>query len=150
MTRFQPKGEKAQWRMCVDLVLARELNDTVYYAEVEELLDCDRITAQRAMRDARTYLLEQGADLFPDTAQQTGWVVKGHPDRLPYADRVVDKAMNQVKGAASALRGCDREQLEQGQREKLDRDLFRLNAVGGVLTNKRFAFDQPPQLRQVG
>lgn len=149
MSRFEPKGEKAQWRMCVDLVLARELNDTIYYTEVEELLDSDRTTAQRAMREARAYLLEQGADLFPDTAQQTGWIVKGHPDRLPYADRVVDKAMTQVKGAASALRGCDRDQLAQPEREKLDRDLFRLNAVGGVLTDKRFSFDQPPQLRQV-
>lgn len=138
MTLFEPKGEKAQWRLCVDLVLEHEINDTIYYDEVEELLDCDRRTAQRAMRLARTYLLEQGSDRFPATAQQTGWVIRDDPAKLGYADGVEDKAVTAVKHAFATRRATNREKLSQTDRERLDRDIARSGALVGLMTGERF------------
>lgn len=56
MTPFEPAGEKARWRMIYDILVKRNIGDTVTYEEMAEVLaldaEADRHAIQMAVRRA--------------------------------------------------------------------------------------------------
>lgn len=56
MTPFEPAGEKARWRMIYDILVKRDIGDTITYEEMAEVLeldaDADRHAIQMAVRRA--------------------------------------------------------------------------------------------------
>lgn len=56
MTPFEPKGEKARWRLIYDILLKRDIGDVITYEEMAEALelhaDTDRHAIQMAVRRA--------------------------------------------------------------------------------------------------
>ena len=56
MTPFEPKGDKARWKLIYDILLKRNVGDTITYAEMAEVLeldaDADRHAIQMAVRRA--------------------------------------------------------------------------------------------------
>lgn len=149
MAGFEPKGDESYRAMCIKMVRDTGLNGTIYYAEVEELLDCDRPAAQRAMASARRKMLRDGEEVFPATATKTGWVVRGVEGKFAHVDERFDRARQQVASAAEALHGMDEALLTPEQRQRKHRDLFRATAISGVMQRSRFEFDAPDEVPRI-
>lgn len=127
---FEPIDGTARWRKVYDLVVGRQINDEILYREVEDLLDCDRTTAQAAMLKAVVHL-EEEAGRSVRTVTNFGWIVMRAAEHINESDRRLKRARNQAKAAVRKISAIDsrRDELSQFEREAADRARMRASAM---------------------
>lgn len=122
MQPFTPAdGVMPRWQKLYDLVRGRNVGDEVTYGEAQDLLKCDRKTAQQAMREAMARL-ERNGERTVGTVTHFGWIVLSADREVNQVDR---RAVKTRRAAGRVLRGASalntrRDELSQFDRQRLD------------------------------
>lgn len=134
-------GIKARWYYCYELVDNRKSGEQITYEEVEELLDCDRQTAQAAMLTAHGHLCEDGK-LGVRTVAKFGWVRMTPAEHIKAAAKGEKKMWRAQVRASRPLNVAERhrEELAPFDRQALDRSQARHQALERFRSTRRRSF----------
>jgi hypothetical protein len=114
-------GVEARWRKLYSLVLSKRENDGISYYEAQQLLGCDRKTAQAAMLETKRRL-EEDHKQSVRTQIGFGWIVMRAVEHVDQSSDYMRRAHNQATQSLRVVSAIDdrRGELEQADRHRAD------------------------------
>lgn len=141
---FKPISERARWRMVYDLMRKAEINDTVTYEQMGEMLDLDpeRFRHELQMAARRAGLeLERVDRRAADAVRNVGYRIVEPAEILGLGRRRNRKAGKQIQRGAITTQAVDLNEVDGPTRQALE-TLARGFAVQGELNRRVLAKQQ--------
>ena len=114
---FQPKGDKAVWEVCYDLVVALEPGGGITYTEVQNLCGCNRSGAIQGMLTAKEHL-ERDGHYTVANRRNFGWDVINAKGTL---SEVAKRRKKTTRALGRTARGIGQAQILRAELSATDR-----------------------------
>lgn len=130
---FQPKGERAQWRIIHEMLERLDVGDTLTYEQIKDALDVDDINRVRgAVRQAaKVWGEERHRAIAP--VYRVGYRVVGAAEHELLARSQHRRSRRALNRGRAFLRDADRSQLSPADRARFDRMEFDLSRQADMI-----------------
>lgn len=131
---FQPRGDRAQWRVVHDLLERLDVGDIMTYEEITDALDVEHINQVRGAvhRAAKVWGEERHRALSP--VNRVGYRVVSALEHELLARKQHRRSRRALGRGRALLRDADRSQLAPADRERFDRMELELSRQSDMIS----------------
>lgn len=120
---FQPRGERARWRICYDLLVKRQVDGVLTYEEIGEALELDPVNDRHAIQMAmrRAAVEHERVDCRAvEAVPNVGYRVVTAPEHLRLARYQQRRSSRALARGSSKVTHVDLSKLEPEQRKAFE------------------------------